>query len=102
MRAALFRVWKGRVKGRDWYDVVWFIRKKTPLDLSIFSKLCGYQETLSRAAFLKMAQERIDQLDVPSAIEDIIHFVRDQEAITETWSREFFHFWIGSIQTIPA
>ena len=32
--AALFRKWKHRVKGRDWYDVVWYIAKRVPLDLA--------------------------------------------------------------------
>lgn len=99
MHAALFRAWKGRVKGRDWYDMVWFIRRKIPLNLTLFAKLNGYEEILSRAAFIEMAKERIDRLDVASAIEDIIHFVRDQEAIKKTWSKEFFHHWIDNIQT---
>ncbi len=99
MHAALFRAWKGRVKGRDWYDMVWFIRRKIPLNLTLFSKLNQQREVLNRSAFLKMAEERIDQLDVPSAIEDIIHFVRDQEAIRRTWSKEFFHHWINRIET---
>lgn len=100
MHAALFRAWKGRVKGRDWYDMVWFIRRKIRLNLSLFSKLSQQKEVLNRASFLKMAQERIDRLDVPSAIEDIIHFVHDQEAIRRTWSKEFFHHWISNIETI--
>jgi len=100
MHAALFRAWKGRVKGRDWYDVVWFIRKKTPLNLAIFSKLNGREEVLNRAAFLAMARERINQLDVASAIEDIVHFVRDQEAIKRTWSKDFFLHWIDAVQTL--
>jgi predicted nucleotidyltransferase component of viral defense system len=101
MRAALFRVWKGRVKGRDWYDIVWFIRKKTPLNLSLFSKLNGEKEVLNRAAFLKMASNRIEELEITAATNDIIHFVRDQEAIRRTWSREFFHHWLDKILTIP-
>ncbi len=100
MHAALFRAWKGRVKGRDWYDMVWFIRRKTPLNLTLFSKLNQQEEVLSHSAFLKMARERIDQLDVSAAIEDIIHFVRDQEVISRTWSKEFFHYWIDQIQAI--
>lgn len=99
MHAALFRAWKGRVKGRDWYDMVWFIRKKVPLNLTLFSKLNGREEVLSRDAFLKLAKERIDQLDVPSAMEDAIHFVKDQEAIKRTWSKEFFHHWIDNVVT---
>lgn len=100
MYAALFRAWKGRVKGRDWYDILWFIRKKTPLNLSLFSKISGEKKFLSRAEFLKIAKERINQLDVPSAIEDIIPFVREQEAIRKTWSKEFFEYWMENIETV--
>jgi hypothetical protein len=100
MHAALFRAWKGRVKGRDWYDMVWFIRKKVPLNLTLFSKLSGQKEPLDRAAFQKMAYERIDRLDIPAAIDDIIHFVSEQEAIKQTWSKEFFKHWIDNVQTI--
>ncbi|MHA7840807.1 MAG: nucleotidyl transferase AbiEii/AbiGii toxin family protein [Gammaproteobacteria bacterium] len=28
--AMLCRQWKRRVKGRDWYDFLWFIQKKSP------------------------------------------------------------------------
>jgi predicted nucleotidyltransferase component of viral defense system len=101
MHTALFRAWKGRVKGRDWYDMVWFIRRKIPLNLELYAKLNGYDEALSRESFIKTAKDRIDQLDIPSAIEDIIHYVRDQEVIKKTWSKEFFHHWIDNIKTIP-
>lgn len=101
MHAALFRAWKGRVKGRDWYDMVWFIRRKIPLNLTAFAKLNGYENGLSRAEFLKMSKERIDSLDVTSAIEDVINFVRDPESIKKTWSKEFFHHWIDNILTLP-
>lgn len=99
MYAALFRTWKGRVKGRDWYDIAWFIRKKAQLNLSFFSKLNGMKELLTRDAFLIMANKRIDQLDINAAIEDTIHFVRDPEAISRTWSKEFFRYLINNIQT---
>jgi len=100
MHAALFRAWKGRVKGRDWYDMVWFIRNKIPLNLAIFSKLNGQDGVLNHAAFLKIAKERINQLDVPSAITDVIPFVHEQEAIRETWSKEFFLYWVDNILTV--
>lgn len=101
MRAALYRAWKGRVKGRDWYDALWFVRKKTPLNLTIFSQLLGQKQTLSRTEFLTMAKERIELLDVSAAVQDIIHFVKDKESITNTWSREFFYYWIELITTRP-
>ena len=36
MHALLFRQWKQRVKGRDWYDLEWYIKKGVPLNLSHF------------------------------------------------------------------
>lgn len=30
MHAALCRNWQKRIKGRDWYDVIWYIQKKRP------------------------------------------------------------------------
>ncbi|MCB1119233.1 MAG: nucleotidyl transferase AbiEii/AbiGii toxin family protein [Chlamydiia bacterium] len=98
MHAALFRAWKGRVKGRDWYDLVWFIRNKTPLSLSAFSKFL--EKEISQEAFIKMAKERIEELDVPSAIQDIANFVRDREAIEKTWSKEFFTHWIQQLHYV--
>lgn len=101
MCAAFFRTWRGRVKGRDWCDIVWFIRRGTPFDLAFFSKLQGQKDVLSRDVFLKMAKERIALLNVSSAIEDVVRFVRDQEAIKKTWSKNFFQYWFDRIQTTP-
>ncbi|MBM3198486.1 MAG: nucleotidyl transferase AbiEii/AbiGii toxin family protein [Chlamydiae bacterium] len=100
MHAALFRAWRGRVKGRDWYDVVWFARRKTPLDLVLFSKLHGENSTLTLEGFQKLAEERVNQLDISSAVEDILPFVRDQEAVQRSWTREFFLYWISEIQAV--
>lgn len=36
MHALLFRKWGVRVKGRDWFDMEWYIRKGIPLNLEHF------------------------------------------------------------------
>lgn len=36
MHALLFRKWKNRVKGRDWYDLEWYIKQGIPLDVTHF------------------------------------------------------------------
>jgi len=100
MHAAFFRAWKGRVKGRDWYDVAWFIRRKVPLDLTIFSKLIGSEVVLDRTSFLEIAEERINRLDIDLAIGDVIHFVRDKEVIERNWSKQFFHTLFKDIKTL--
>ena len=45
---------------------------------------------MDSSEFLKMAYERIENLDVSSAIQDCVNFVRDQESIKRTWSKDFF------------
>ncbi|WP_211372127.1 nucleotidyl transferase AbiEii/AbiGii toxin family protein [Flagellimonas olearia] len=36
VHALLFRKWKDRVKGRDWYDLEWYIKKGIDLDIDHF------------------------------------------------------------------
>ena len=33
MHALLFRNWKTRVKGRDWFDFEWYVKNNIPLNL---------------------------------------------------------------------
>ena len=32
MHALVYRAWKNRVKGRDWYDFEWYVRNRVPLN----------------------------------------------------------------------
>ena len=34
MHALVYRGWKSRVKGRDWYDFEWYVRHNVPLDFA--------------------------------------------------------------------
>ena len=34
MHALVYRAWKNRVKGRDWYDFEWYVRHNIPLDFT--------------------------------------------------------------------
>jgi predicted nucleotidyltransferase component of viral defense system len=36
LHALLYRKWNNRVKGRDWYDLEWYIKKGIPLDAAHF------------------------------------------------------------------
>ncbi len=95
MHALLFRNWKTRVKGRDWYDFEWYIKKGVPLHLSHFvsraiqsGHLKGRQ--LKEDDFRLHLQRRIESLDVPLAVNDVMRFVSDTAAL-KIWSQEYFH-----------
>ena len=95
MNAALFRGWRGRVKGRDWYDLIWYIRQKTPLSLSLFNDIGGNH--YSEKELKELLHSTIDQMDMKSAINDTVIFFQDQELIRSTWSHDYFHRWIDEL-----
>lgn len=95
MSAVLAREWKGRTKGRDWYDLVWYVAKKIPLHLSHLEarlKQTGFipqSLTLTQETFAKLYQERVEKLDVVSAKSDLMPFIRRPEVL-EPWSKPYF------------
>jgi predicted nucleotidyltransferase component of viral defense system len=96
MHAVLCRGWKTRVKGRDWYDLVWYAARGTELDLPhLVARLrqTGHfrgEAPLDVSTFRQLLAERIDQLDVAKARADVERFVVDRSSL-EIWSRGFFH-----------
>ncbi len=95
LHAVLCRQWQSRVKGRDWYDLVWYLSRKTPVHLAHLQarlQQSGHWQTdkkLTLVEVKKRLNQRIDKLDVDAAKKDISLFIRDQSAI-EVWSAEFF------------
>lgn len=95
MHAVLCRKWQNRIKGRDWYDFVWFVSRGIPLNIQhLGNRLCqsGHlddSKKLSIELFIEMLLQRIDTLDFETAKRDISPFLNDQSAIS-LWSRHFF------------
>jgi len=95
MSAVLAREWKGRVKGRDWYDLIWYVAKKIPLHLSHLEarlKQTGHIDKkirLTPEIFSQLYSKRLKTLDVTAAKADVIHFIRNPQ-ILEIWSSAYF------------
>lgn len=95
MHALLFRRWKNRVKGRDWYDFVWYAANHPQLNLAHLEqrmRQTGHWSgdlPLSAAAFRELLSDSIDRLDVDQARNDVAPFVKDQQALA-LWSHDFF------------
>ncbi|WP_254278492.1 nucleotidyl transferase AbiEii/AbiGii toxin family protein [Geobacter sulfurreducens] len=95
MHALLFRRWKNRVKGRDWYDFVWYAANHPQLNLAHLEqrmRQTGHWSgdlPLSPAAFRELLSDSIDRLDVDQARNDVTPFVKDQQALA-LWSHDFF------------
>jgi predicted nucleotidyltransferase component of viral defense system len=95
MHAVLCRVWKSRVKGRDWYDLVWFAAYHPELRLSHLEqrmRQTGHwtgPSAMTEAAFRGLLARRIDRVDVGQIRREVEPFVKDPAALA-VWSREFF------------
>lgn len=95
MSAVLYRAWKGRVKGRDWYDLIWYIQNNVPLSLTYLesclrqSRNLKNNEFLNRQKLIEMLNEKISSIDWESAKADMRSFIADPERL-DIWSPPFF------------
>jgi len=95
MHALLCRRWKTRVKGRDWYDLVWYLGHQPRLHLQHLEarmRASGdWSEAapLSRNRLLDLVRTAIGHLDIAEARQEADRFVRDKTSL-KLWSREFF------------
>ena len=95
MHALLCRRWKTRVKGRDWYDFVWFAANHPRLHLAhlqermVQSGHWSKGQPFTVTEFRKVLEETIGTVDLDSARREVLPFVVDADALS-VWSPEFF------------
>jgi len=105
MHALLCRRWKTRVKGRDWYDLVWFAAHHPELHLAhlearmVQSGHWPRERALTATEWRTMIRHAIDTLNLEQARADVLPFVPDPDALT-LWSRAFFHDVIRRIVVV--
>ena len=91
MHALVFRQWKNRIKGRDWYDFEWYIRNGVPLDfnhLQIRAKEFNGID-LSIEEFQKLLRERLSSGDIQSVKADVEPFIINKQEL-DIWSNDYF------------
>ena len=92
--AALFRKWKNRVKGRDWYDVAWYLSKHVPLDLVHLVERAKESEPGADVStpekVLAAFDAKIESIDFDGAKLDVEPYLKDKSEL-DIWSRDFFH-----------
>ena len=95
MHALLFRKWKNNVKGRDWYDMEWYIKKGVALDLNHFllrAQDSGdwEKETISEGEFRGLLSAKIEVVNLYYVKADASRFIEDV-SILDIWSAKYFH-----------
>jgi hypothetical protein len=105
MHAILCRKWKTRVKGRDWYDLVWYAANHPQLHLSHLEqrmRQSGHwknKKALSGESFDTLMQKAIERLSVDQARREVEPFVSNPDSL-EVWSRDFFKDVASRIQFV--
>jgi predicted nucleotidyltransferase component of viral defense system len=105
MHAVLCREWKSRVKGRDWYDLVWFAANHPEMHLSHLEqrmRQTGHWKgpsTFTPEDFHTMLTRRISHVNIDQTRREVEPFVKDS-ALLALWSRDFFLDVAGRIKIV--
>jgi len=105
MHALLCRRWKSRVKGRDWYDLVWYTANQPRLHLLHLEQRMRQSgdlkkdESLTQDRFHELLDNAIAGLDVAQAKREVEPFIKNVDSLS-VWSREFFRDIVKRIQLL--
>lgn len=101
MHAILCRNWSSRPKGRDWYDLIWYISHGVELDLKhlnarlqqnctwLDNQHIDINKEIDKDSLLELLKKRIEALDIAAGKRDVEVFIADKRVL-DVWSREFF------------
>lgn len=101
VHALLFRKWKNRVKGRDWFDFEWYVRKGAALNLAHFNQRAlqsgDIQMPVNSEGFKKLLEARILAVDFKRAKQDVERFISDSQ-ILDIWSEDYFLVLVSKLK----
>ena len=106
MHAVLFRNWKNRVKGRDFYDLLWYLGQKIPMKLSYLEQkmheggTLQKTEKLTREKVSELLQTRLKAIDWENAKKDAIGFIQDPREV-DAWDAELFLNAVDGLEVVP-
>ncbi len=94
MHALLFRKWKNRVKGRDWYDLEWYIKKGIPLDINHFLTRAKdtndwHKESITKEEIMELLNQKINTVSFSNIKDDVVRFIPNADDL-KIWSPEYF------------
>ena len=92
MHALVFRNWKTRVKGRDWYDFEWYVRWRVPLDFKhLQERIREFNGVeMSQDEFKVVLKERLSTTNIDDVKKDVRSFLRNDPHELDVWSNDYF------------
>ena len=91
MHALVYRGWKNRVKGRDWYDFEWYVRHNVPLDFAHLAERVRQfnNEEIGQEEFMAQLKDRLATANINQVKSDVLPFVRNPKELY-IWSYDYF------------
>ena len=98
MHALLCRTRRTNIKGRDWYDLIWFVKNNVPCDLYYLKNKMAQtghidvSEALTKEKLIEFLSGKIKEIDFDLAKSDVEPFLKNlgQREELSLWSDTFF------------
>ncbi len=98
MHALLCRTRRINIKGRDWYDLIWFVKNNIPCDVNYLKNKMvqtghiDLSETLTKEKLVEVISEKIKEIDFDLVKRDVEPFLKKSRQTDELslWSPAFF------------
>jgi len=91
MHALVYRAWKNRVKGRDWYDFEWYVRHQVPLDFTYLrSRIVEFNgEDVDKDTFMHQLRSKLSTTNIEMVRRDVLPYVINPREL-DIWSNDYF------------
>ena len=95
LHALLCRNWGNRIKGRDFYDYIWYLSQGYSVHIKHLEqrmRQSGHWEEdapLTHARLKDLLIQRFETVDIEEAKSDVLPFI-SSEKVLDVWSRDFF------------
>lgn len=103
IHAIICREYNNRIKGRDFYDYLFYCSKKTKINIVYLEnklKNSGKIQTdikLNINLVKKLLKDRFETIDYRKAIEDVSNFIKDTSSLA-IWSKDLFISTLGGLE----
>ncbi len=102
MHALLCRTVRTNIKGRDWYDLIWFVKNNIPCELHYLKKKMvqtghfDLSEMLDKEKIVELLSKKIKEIDFSLAKRDVEPFLKNsrQKDELDLWSNTFFNDYL--------
>lgn len=106
LHALLFRKWKNRVKGRDWYDLEWYIKKGIAIDINHFLARAidtndWQKENITENQIKELIYSKIENVSISNIKEDVVRFIKNDDELA-IWSTNYFKDLIEKMKFIKS